>query len=69
MERLGFKISRISPKIILTLFKRKSTITEISSGDKAQLMTKLTASEYISGLMVYHTLVNGKIIQKKAMEY
>ena len=66
MERLGFKIS---PKVILPLFKRKSTKTEISSGDKAQLMTKLTASEYISGLMVYHILVNGKIIQKKAMEY
>ena len=59
---------QISPKIILSEFKRLSTITVMSSGANILLMTKSMVLAYISGLMVRHTSDNGKIILFKAME-
>ena len=60
---------QISPKQILSEFKRPSTKTVISTGANVLLMTKGMVLAYINGLMARHTLDNGKMILCKAMEY
>jgi hypothetical protein len=60
---------QISPKIILSEFKRIITITVMSSGANVLLMTKIMVSAYISGLMARHISDSGKMILFKAMEY
>ena len=60
---------QISPKIILSEFKRLITITVMSSGANVLLMTKTMVLAYISGLMARHISDNGKMILCKATEY
>jgi hypothetical protein len=59
---------QISPKKILSEFKRLFTKTVMSSGANVLLMTKRMVLAYLSGLMVHLTSDNGKITQEKVME-
>jgi len=66
MERIG---KQISPKIILSEFKRISTKTVVSSGANFLLITKSMVLAFVNGVMARRTSDNGKIIKFKAMEY
>ena len=66
MEQPGLQIL---PKIILSEFKRLSTIMVMSTGANVLLMTKNMALAYISGLMARHISDSGKMVLFKAMEY
>ncbi len=65
MERFG---KQISPKIILSEFKRISTKTVVSSGANFLLTTKSMVLAFVNGVMAQRTSDNGKIIKFKAME-
>ncbi len=66
MERIG---KQISPKIILSEFKRISTKTVVSSGANFLLITKSMVLAFVNGVMARRTSDNGIIIKFKAMEY